>query len=96
MGTELQPRRSKKGLYYNFFLQDYKTVRSVIVWLDPAMENYTIDAEKEYGADCWDITWERIWSHFDWFAFGHYFGWGMKVQQKRDESKKSIVAHQSY
>ena len=43
------------------------------------MENYTIDAEKEYGVDCWDITWERIWSHFDWFAFGHYFGWGMKV-----------------
>ena len=63
----------------NLVLQDYKTVRDVIVWLDPAMENYTIDAEKEYGVDCWDITWERIWSHFDWFAFGHYFGWGMKV-----------------
>jgi len=59
--------------------QDYKTVRDVIVWLDPKMENYTIDTEKEYGVDCWDITWERIWSHFDWFAFGHYFGWGMKA-----------------
>ncbi len=39
----------------------------------------SIDAEKEYGVDCWDVTWERLWSHFDWFAFGHYWGWGMKV-----------------
>lgn len=31
------------------------------------------------GTNCWDITFERIWSHFDWFAFGHYWGWGMKA-----------------
>lgn len=59
--------------------QDHHTVRQLIVWIDREMENYTLDAEKEYGVDCWDITWERIWSHFDWFAFGHYFGWGMKA-----------------
>ena len=59
--------------------QDYHTVRSLIVWIDPSMENYTIDMEKEYGQNCWDITFERIWSHFDWFAFGHYWGWGMKA-----------------
>ena len=29
--------------------------------------------------DCWDITWERLYSHLDWFAFGHYWGWGMKA-----------------
>ena len=43
------------------------------------MKNYTIDMEKEYGTNCWDITFERLWSHFDWFAFGHYWGWGMKA-----------------
>jgi phosphatidylserine synthase 1 len=58
---------------------DYSAVRAIIVWFDPAMANYTVDAEKEYGANCNDISWERIWSHFDWFAFGHYWGWGMKA-----------------
>ena len=43
------------------------------------MANYSIDAEKEYGVDCNNITLERLWSHFDWFAFGHYWGWGMKA-----------------
>ena len=62
-----------------YVLQDYNTVRTMIVWIDPKMKNYTIDSEKEYGVNCWDITFDRIWSHFDWFAFGHYFGWGMKV-----------------
>jgi len=59
--------------------QDYKTVRGIIVWIDPNMANYTIDSEKEYGQDCWDITFERLWGHVDWFAFGHYWGWGMKA-----------------
>ena len=59
--------------------QDWATVRSIIVWIDPSMTNYTIDSEKEYGVDCWDITWDRLYSHLDWFAFGHYWGWGMKA-----------------
>jgi phosphatidylserine synthase 1 len=37
---------------------------------------------QEYGQDCWNITLERIWSHLDWFAFGHYWGWGMKALGK--------------
>ena len=49
------------------------------MWFDPRMANYSIDAEKEYGVDCNNITLERLWSHFDWFAFGHYWGWGMKA-----------------
>ena len=44
------------------------------------MANYTIDSEKEYGVDCWDVTWARLYAHLDWFAFGHYWGWGMKVR----------------
>ena len=59
--------------------QNHQTVRNIIIWFDPKMINYTLDSEKEYGVNCWDITFERLWSHMDWFAFGHYWGWGMKA-----------------
>lgn len=59
--------------------QDYDTIKAAIVWLDPKMANYTVDSEKEYGVDCWNITWARLYAHMDWFAFGHYWGWGMKA-----------------
>ena len=58
---------------------DYTAIRSIIVWFDPKMVNYTIDTEKEYGVNCWDINLEKLWGHLDWFAFGHYWGWGMKA-----------------
>lgn len=29
--------------------------------------------------NCHVITWERIISHFDIFAFGHFWGWAMKA-----------------
>ena len=51
------------------------------------MTNYTIDSEKDYGVDCWDITWDRLYSHLDWFAFGHYWGWGMKVRVLNSDGK---------
>ena len=57
----------------------FQTVRNRNIWFDPKMINYTLDSEKEYGVNCWDITFERLWSHMDWFAFGHYWGWGMKA-----------------
>ena len=41
---------------YEIFFQ---TVRNMIIWFDPKMANYTIDSEKEYGVNCWDITFER-------------------------------------
>jgi phosphatidylserine synthase 1 len=59
--------------------QDYATIRAAIVWFDPAMANYTVDSEKEYGVNCMDVTAERLWNSLDWFAFGHYWGWGMKA-----------------
>lgn len=34
---------------------------------------------QEYAVNCHDITWERILSHFDIFAFSHFWGWGMKA-----------------
>jgi len=67
-------------LLVQFLLQqDWDTVRAIIVWLDPKMGNYTIDSEKEYGVNCWDISAEKLYGHLDWFAFGHYWGWGMKA-----------------
>ena len=40
--------------------QDYHTIRAVIVWFDPSMSNYTVDGEKEYGTNCWDISTEKL------------------------------------
>ena len=61
-------------------MQDYATVKSILLWLDPGIANYSIDAEKEYGADCWDgLDAERLYSHLDVFAFGHFTGWAMKA-----------------
>lgn len=34
---------------------------------------------KEYAVNCSVITKERILSHFDIFAFGHFAGWAMKA-----------------
>lgn len=34
---------------------------------------------QEYAVNCHVITWERILSHFDIFAFSHFWGWGMKA-----------------
>jgi len=59
--------------------QDYDTIRSMIIWFDPKTANYTIDSEKEYGTNCWDISPSKLYAHLDWFAFGHYWGWGMKA-----------------
>lgn len=35
--------------------------------------------DKEYGVNCSDITVERVWSHVDVFALGHFIGWTFKA-----------------
>lgn len=59
--------------------QDYKTARAIILWFDPKLKDFRIDMDKEYGVNCSDITLEKIWSHVDVFAFGHFFGWAFKA-----------------
>ncbi|XP_049852706.1 phosphatidylserine synthase isoform X1 [Schistocerca gregaria] len=59
--------------------QSYKTVKSIILWIDPSLKDFHIDMDKEYGVNCTDVTVERIWSHIDVFAVGHYFGWMFKA-----------------
>lgn len=38
-----------------------------------------LNHQQEYAVNCHVITWERILSHFDIFAFGHFWGWAMKA-----------------
>nr|CAG4650125.1 EOG090X05CZ [Sida crystallina] len=59
--------------------QDYKTVRGIVVWADPELENFHIDMDKEYGVNCSDVSMERLWSHMDVFACSHFFGWIAKA-----------------
>lgn len=40
---------------------------------------YLCCSAQEYAVNCHIITWERILSHFDIFAFSHFWGWGMKA-----------------
>ncbi|XP_076349930.1 phosphatidylserine synthase-like isoform X2 [Tachypleus tridentatus] len=64
--------------------QNYKTVKSIMYWFYPDLVTFKIDSEKEYGVNCSDVTLERIWSHVDVFAFGHFFGWAMKAMLVRN------------
>lgn len=59
--------------------QNYKTVRNILVWLDPTLANFHIDMDKEYGVNCSDVTLERVWGHVDVFAIGHFLGWMLKA-----------------
>lgn len=42
-------------------------------------QDFHIDMDKEYGVNCSDLSVERIWSHVDVFALGHFFGWMFKA-----------------
>lgn len=59
--------------------QNYNTVKNIFLWLDPALKNFSIDSEKEYGVNCSEYTFQRIWSTVDVFAAGHFFGWVFKA-----------------
>ncbi|XP_041360451.1 phosphatidylserine synthase-like [Gigantopelta aegis] len=56
----------------------YEDVRKMIVWLYPELKDIGPD-EKEYAVNCSEITWSRVWSHMDVFAFSHFLGWAMKA-----------------
>ncbi|XP_063245103.1 phosphatidylserine synthase isoform X2 [Bacillus rossius redtenbacheri] len=66
------------GLLFLLF-QNFKTVNAVLFWIDPALRDFHIDKEKEYGVNCSDITLERIWSNVDVFALAHFLGWTLKA-----------------
>ncbi|XP_025915935.1 phosphatidylserine synthase 1 isoform X5 [Apteryx rowi] len=66
-------------LVFVLFL-NFEQVKAVMYWLDPNLRYATREADiMEYAVNCHVITWERILSHFDIFAFGHFWGWAMKA-----------------
>lgn len=59
---------------------NWDQVKTLMYWLDPNLRYATREADiMEYAVNCSVITWERILSHFDIFAFGHFAGWAMKA-----------------
>nr|XP_018904478.1 PREDICTED: phosphatidylserine synthase 1-like [Bemisia tabaci] len=63
--------------------QNYKTAKGIFLWLDPKLKDFHIDMDKEYGVNCSDLSTEKIWSHMDVFAIGHFFGWALKAMLVR-------------
>ncbi|CAI5455419.1 unnamed protein product [Caenorhabditis angaria] len=59
--------------------QTYQDIKKVLTWLDPAGLGRETLVEKEYAINCSDVSLERIWSHMDIFAVGHFTGWAMKA-----------------
>ncbi|GMT31203.1 hypothetical protein PFISCL1PPCAC_22500, partial [Pristionchus fissidentatus] len=59
--------------------QKFDDVKKVLSWLDPDGLSNDELVEKEYAVNCSDLTWERMWSHVDIFAFAHFSGWVMKA-----------------
>nr|CAD7256798.1 unnamed protein product [Timema shepardi] len=66
------------GLLFMLF-QSFKTVNAILYWIDPSLKDFNIDMDKEYGVNCSDVSLERIWSHVDVFAAGHFLGWMFKA-----------------
>uniref|UniRef100_A0A8C9QYJ0 Phosphatidylserine synthase n=1 Tax=Scleropages formosus TaxID=113540 RepID=A0A8C9QYJ0_SCLFO len=65
-------------LVFSIFLS-WDQVKSIMYWLDPNLRYATREADiMEYAVNCHVITWERILSHMDIFAFSHFWGWAMK------------------
>ncbi|KAK6014024.1 phosphatidyl serine synthase, partial [Ostertagia ostertagi] len=59
--------------------QTYADIKKVLSWLDPDGLSKESLEEKAYAVNCSDITVERVWSHVDVFAVGHFLGWAMKA-----------------
>lgn len=59
--------------------QSFGDIKRALKWLDPeGLSKERLD-EKAYAVNCSDVTLERIWSHMDIFAVGHFCGWAMKA-----------------
>ncbi|XP_035651749.1 phosphatidylserine synthase 1 isoform X2 [Oncorhynchus keta] len=66
-------------LVFLIFL-NWVQVKRLMYWVDPNLRYATRETDvMEYAVNCHVITWERILSHFDIFAFGHFGGWAMKA-----------------
>ncbi|XP_037038835.1 phosphatidylserine synthase 1 [Bradysia coprophila] len=67
-------------LFLQFLMfQNHKSIMNIMYWFDPKLKHFHINMDKEYGVNCSDINFDRVWSHVDVFAVGHYLGWMFKA-----------------
>lgn len=67
------------GLQFVFLKYFYSCLWSLIRCPFSSPFPFLPNHYQEYAVNCHVITWERILSHFDIFAFGHFWGWAMKA-----------------
>ncbi|XP_037651518.1 phosphatidylserine synthase 1 [Sebastes umbrosus] len=73
-------------LVFLIFL-NWDQVKMLMYWVDPNLRYAKREADiMEYAVNCTVITWDRILSHFDIFAFGHFAGWALKAMLIRSYS----------
>ncbi|XP_054462244.1 phosphatidylserine synthase 1 [Anoplopoma fimbria] len=73
-------------LVFLLFL-NWDQVKILMYWLDPNLRYAKREVDvMEYAVNCTVITWERVLSHFDIFAFGHFAGWTIKAMLIRSYS----------
>ncbi|CAL8371939.1 unnamed protein product [Boreogadus saida] len=66
-------------LVFLLFL-NWSQVKTFMYWLDPNLRYARREVDvMEYAVNCTVITWDRVMSHFDIFAFGHFVGWAIKA-----------------
>uniref|UniRef100_A0A915JQL8 Phosphatidylserine synthase n=1 Tax=Romanomermis culicivorax TaxID=13658 RepID=A0A915JQL8_ROMCU len=59
--------------------QNFKDLKSILRWIDPANLNKTKLEEKEYAVNCSQISVQRFWCNVDIFAAAHFIGWAFKA-----------------
>lgn len=59
--------------------QSHEQIMNILYWFDSGLRDFHINMEKDYGVNCSDVSLERVWSHVDVFALGHFLGWAFKA-----------------
>lgn len=66
------------GIMFLMF-QSHEQIMNILYWFDGSLRDFHINMDKDYGVNCSDVSLERIWSHVDVFALGHFLGWAFKA-----------------
>lgn len=66
------------GIMFLMF-QSHEQIMDILYWFDGSLRDFHINMDKDYGVNCSDVSLERIWSHVDVFALGHFLGWAFKA-----------------
>ena len=58
--------------------QRFSDVRTMLVWIDPALNTSETDSTKLYALDC-SFTWDNLYGRMDIFIPAHFLGWIFKA-----------------